>query len=201
MDTIWGGGWDSTETVAAKVNGNNMKLLYRLLFWFLSFRHVGHLFETYLKGFTVVVLPSSEVSLGGNGMCAAADGCWGAVGLSLMTTSPEYAWFLSYYFHDPVLVSSICTDGFEHFQVMWLSCLQLLLFSCFLVAPIISLTLSFSPPFHILFDVLAYLVNILFHPRTRDTFLCSILSLGRTKSCLFYVMCDWGVDEMFVHCS
>lgn len=74
--------------------------------------------------------------------------------------------------------------------------------SCFLVAPIVSLTLSVfcSPPFHILFDVLAYLANILFHPCTRDTFLCSSLSLGRTKSCLFYVMCDWGVDEMFVHC-
>lgn len=102
-------------------------------------------------------------------------------------------------FHDPVLVSRICADGFEHFQMMWLSCLQRLLFSCLLVAPIVSLTLSVfcSPPFHILFDVLAFLANILFHPRTRDTFLCSILSLGRTKSCLFYVMCDWGVDETF----
>lgn len=104
-------------------------------------------------------------------------------------------------FYDPVLVSSSYMDGFEHFQVMWLSCLQWLLFSCFLVAFIASLTLSvLCSPFHILFDALAYLANILFHPHTRDTFLCSILSLGRNKSCLLYVMCDWGVDEMFVHC-
>lgn len=79
---------------------------------------------------------------------------------------------------------------------------MVVLFSYFLVALIVSLTLSVfcTPPFHSLFDVLAYLVNILFHPRTRDTFLCSILSLGLTKSCVFYVMCDWGVDEMFIPC-
>lgn len=141
-------------------------------------------------GFAGVLPPSSEVSLGGNGMCAAADGCWGAV------THAHQAWICVVFkllrFRDPVSVPSICTDGFEHFQLMWLSCLQWLLFSCFLVALIVSLTMSVfcSPPFHILFDVLAYLANILFHPCTRDTFLCSILSLGRTKSCLFYVMCD-----------